>query len=147
MTLGAWFNVSGCDADVFEPAPQNISKELLGVIAPEERWRWVEASERFQHRNHILSLETSAHTDRKAQTAVLVDHIQKFQPRAFGTRVELEDHRPHLMRVFDLVTPNGAVDGPGSLLPASREPLETHLPPAPATSLLVIIQTSRHSTR
>jgi hypothetical protein len=114
-----------------------MGNELGAVIAADERRSWVEAGELLQHSHHVLGLADSPHADRQAQTAVLVDHVQEFQPPAIGGGVELEVHRPHLVRVCGLVTPHGAVGGTSPLLLSGSGPLQALLPPEPMHPLVV----------
>ena len=75
--------------------------------------------------------------DLQAQTAVLVDHVQKFQPPAIGGGVGLEVHGPDLMQVLGLLTPQGAVGGTSPLLLSESGALEALLPPEPVHPLVV----------
>ena len=69
-----------------------MGNELGAVITADECRSWVEAGETLQHGHHSLGLATPSHADHQAQTAVLVDDVQKFQPPAIGDGVELEVH-------------------------------------------------------
>ena len=60
---------------------------------------------------------------------MLVDHVQELQPTPIGGGVELEVHRPDLMRVFGLVAPHRAIGGTGPLLLSRSGPLQAFLPP------------------
>jgi len=54
----------------------------------------------------------------QAETAVLVDHVEELEPPTIGRGVELEVHRPDLVRVLSLVTSQKAVSRACTLLPA-----------------------------
>ena len=88
------------------PVPEGLGDELRPVVAADVRRRWVEAGELFQHGHHVLGLTAPAHPDGEAEAAVHVDHVQELEPPAIGGGIELEVHRPHLMRVLGLVAPH-----------------------------------------
>ena len=88
----------------------------MALIIADERRNWVEAGEVLQHRHHILGLATQTRADLQAQTAVLINHVQKLQPSAIGGGIKLEVHGPDLMQAFGLMAPNGAVGRTSQLL-------------------------------
>ena len=81
-----------------------MGDELRAVAAADKRWCGVEARELLQHCHHVFGLAAPADTDRQAQAAVLVDHVEELEPAAVSGGVELEIHGPDLMGVFGLVT-------------------------------------------
>lgn len=42
-----------------------------------------------------------------------IDHVEELQPHAISSGIELEVHSPDLVRVFGLVTADGAIGGAG----------------------------------
>ena len=68
---------------------------------------------------------------------MLVDHVQELQPPAIGGGIELEVHGPDLMRVFGLMAPLRAIDGPCPLLLSGNGPLKALLPPDPLHPLVI----------
>jgi len=137
LPRGTRLDVGRGGAAALAPAPERVSNELGAVVAADERRRRVEAGELLQHRHHVLGLAAPAHPDGQAQAAVLVDHVQELEPAAVSGGVELEVHRPDLMRVFGLVTAHRAVGGPCPLLLSWDGPLEALLPPEPLHPLVV----------
>ena len=82
-----------------------MGDEFGPVVAADERWGWVEAGELLQHRHDVFGLQRlPTPPDGQAETAVLVDHVEELEPPAIGRGVELEVHRPDLVRVLSLVT-------------------------------------------
>jgi hypothetical protein len=75
----------------------------------------IQAGELVQHVHRMLGLATPPYADHQAHAAVLIDHVQEFQPPAIGGGVELQDHGLDLVRVFGLVRPDGVISGPCSL--------------------------------
>ena len=114
-----------------------MGDEFGPVVAADERWGWVEAGELLQHRHDVFGLAAPAHPDGQAETAVLVDHVEELEPPAIGRGVELEVHRPDLVRVLSLVTSHRAVSRSCPLLLAGGGPLEALLAPEPVHPLVV----------
>ncbi len=114
-----------------------MGNEFEFVVAGVERWRWVEAGELFQHRNDVSGLASPAHPEGQAETAVLVDHVEELEPAAVSGGVELEVHRPDLVRVLSLVTSHRAVSRACPLLLAGGGPLEALLAPEPVNPIVV----------
>ncbi len=114
-----------------------MGDELRPVVAADVRRCQVEAGQRLQHGHHVLGLATPTHSDRQAEAAVLVDHVEEFEPPAIDGGVELEVHGPDLVREFGLVTPHRAIVRTSPLLLARSRPLQTLLAPEPMHPLVV----------
>ena len=137
LPRGSWLDVGRCGGAGFSPAPEGMGDELGPVVAADQRWCRVEAGQRLQHGHDVFGLAAPAHPNGQAKAAVLVDHVQELEPPAIGGGIELKVHSPHLVRVFGLVAPHRAVDGPSPLLLAGSGPLEPFLTPEAVHPLVV----------
>jgi len=114
-----------------------VGDEFGPVVAADERWGWVEAGELLQHRNDLFGFVAPAHPDGQAETALLVDHAEELEPPAIGGGVELEVHRPYLVRVLSLVTSHRDVSRACPLLLLGGGPLQALLAPEQVYPLVV----------
>jgi len=125
------FNVGRVGAAFLAPALKGVCNELRPVVAADVSRSRVDAGQRLQHHHYVLALATPTHAGRQAQTAVIIDHVQEFQPPAISDAIELEVHHLHLVGMFSLVTPHRAVSVARPLLLARSRALESFLPPEP----------------
>ena len=88
-----------------------VGNALRAVIAAPERRRREDGDGLLQHRHHVLGCTAPSNPERQAQTAVFVDHVQEPEPAAVSRGVELEIHRPDLMRVLGLVPTHRGIGG------------------------------------
>lgn len=72
-----------------------MSNELRPVVTADEGRSWLEPDELLQHRHHIYGLATPSQTDRLAQAAVLVDHVQELEPPSISGGIELDPSMAH----------------------------------------------------
>ena len=133
----SWLDLGRSAAAALAPALERVGNELRPVVAADERRCRVEAGEPLQHSHHVLGLAAPSDSDRQAEAAVLVDHVQELLPPTINRGVELEIRGPHLMRVLGLVTTHRAVSGPGPFLLARGRSLEPFLAPEPVHPLVV----------
>jgi hypothetical protein len=89
------------------------------------------------HGHNVLCFAASAHPDRQAEAAVLVDHVQELEPPPVSGGVELKVHGPDLVWAFGLVAPHRAVGRSGPLLLSGCGPLQAFLAPEPVYPLEV----------
>jgi len=90
---------------------EGVGDEFRTVVTADVRRGRVEAVELFQHGHYVLDFAAPTDTDRQAEPAVLVDHVQELQSPPIGGGIELKVQGGHLMRVLGLVTPRRAVGG------------------------------------
>lgn len=114
-----------------------MGNELRSVVAADEPRCRVEAGQLLQYGHHILGLTAPAHTNGQAKAPVLIDHVQKLEPPTIDGGVELEVHRPHLVRVLGPVTPHRNICGPCPLSLPGSGPLQAFLPPEPLHPLVI----------
>jgi len=127
--MRSWLN-GGCRGlTLINPTLARVSDELGAVVAADVGRCWVEAASRLQHGHHVLGLATPPHSDRHAETAVYVDHIEEPLPPPIGAGVELEVHGPHLLQVPSLVSPHRVVGGTSPLLLSRSWELQLLFPP------------------
>ena len=63
-------------------------------------WRRVKLEQVLNRVNHLKSPATSTYTDRQADAAVFIDHVQELEHAAIHGLIELEVDRPDVVRVF-----------------------------------------------
>ena len=119
------------------PTPQRVSNELEAVVRSDECRCRLEAGEFLQHGHQVPGLSAPSHPDRQAHAAVLVDHVQEFEPAAVGRGIELEVHGPNLVGMLSPVTPLVVIGGPCPLLLSGSRPLKALLPPDPLHPLVI----------
>ena len=61
---------------------------------------WVELQQLLDRVDHLSSATAPADSNRQAEPAVLVDHIQKFEGPPIDGLIELEVDRPNVMGIF-----------------------------------------------
>jgi len=88
---------------------EGVADQFRTFVTAEVRRGRVKAGEFVQHSHHVLGLKAPSQPDGGAEAAVLVDHAQELEPPTNGGGIELEVHRPTLMRVLGLVTPRRGV--------------------------------------
>ena len=72
----------GLGAAVLAPALQGVGDEFGPVVAPAQRWSWVEAGELIEHSHQVFGLAAPAHPYGQSEMALLVDHIDDLEPPA-----------------------------------------------------------------
>jgi hypothetical protein len=97
----------------------------------------VDTGELLQHGHHVPGHAPPAHPDRQAEEAVLVDHVQEFEPSAIGGSVELDIHGPFLVGMLGPVISHRAIRQPCTLPLPRRGPLQTLFPPEPLHPLVI----------
>ena len=70
----------GFNAAALAAKPWGTDNELKAVITADEQKSWIKADEILGHDHHITGLAKPPHALLQAQTAVLIDHDDKFQP-------------------------------------------------------------------
>jgi hypothetical protein len=62
--------------------------------------RWIELEQVLDYVDYVNRPATSTYTDRQADTAVFINHVQELEHAPIHRLIELEIDRPDVVRVF-----------------------------------------------
>ena len=92
-------DVCRCRTIACTPLLQGMGNELRAIVHPQMCRCWVELEQILDRVNHLESPATSTYTDRQADAAVFIDHVQEFEHAPIHHLVELEVDRPDVVGV------------------------------------------------